>query len=174
MEARTTNPSERDAGFVAAAVGGALLAVSLFLDWYGFGRGFGEEGITGWTAFEVVDILLALIALAAIYAAIGPYLGRQPARSPDTYMAPLAAMALILVVVSLVNKPPVADGTTLEAGAWLALAGAIVMCLAALLASNRVALVIAPKDRTRDPVANVGRTPPPTARTGETETHDLG
>ena len=51
-----------DAGAAVAAGGAVLLLISLFLDWYGDDG----HGYSAWTLFEVIDLLLAAIALIAI------------------------------------------------------------------------------------------------------------
>ena len=52
-----------DIGPLIVAVGSLVLLVSLFLDWYG--------GETAWGAFEVADVLIAALAIAALVASIG-------------------------------------------------------------------------------------------------------
>jgi hypothetical protein len=138
-----------DGGRIVVAIGAALLFASLFVDWYGLDRDL--AGFTAWTAFELVDVLLALLALAAIVAAIEP-IARASSRIPATVAVAAGPAALLLVIVSIVNVPPAAQGfdSQLEVGAWLALAGAAVMCVGALLALNRVSLVVTPRERTGD------------------------
>jgi len=151
-----------DGGRVVVAIGGALLFASLFVDWYGFGRGPDGNGFSAWTAFELVDLLLALLALAAIAASIEP-LARENSRMPKGIAAAAGPAALLLVAVSLVNVPPAAQGfdSDLEVGAWLALAGAAIMCAGALLALNRISLVVTPRERSTE------------TRAHETQTHPL-
>lgn len=136
-----------DGGRLVVALGAVTLLVSLFLNWYGAGRGFGDEAFTAWTAFELVDLLLALLALAAIAAALEPMI-RGTSHIPDTVGAAAGPAALLLVIVSIINFPPAAQGfeAELEVGAWLALAGAAIMCVGALLALNRVSLVVTRRD----------------------------
>ena len=57
---RSSNAGPRglSAGPILLAIGAAALLVSLFLNWF-------KPELTAWTAFEIVDLLLALIALAA-------------------------------------------------------------------------------------------------------------
>ena len=50
-------------GPLVAGVGGLMLLVSLFLDWY--------ERVTGWTVFELADLLLAGLALWALFGLAG-------------------------------------------------------------------------------------------------------
>ena len=52
-----------DIGPLIVAVGSLVLLVSLFLDWYG--------DQTAWGAFEVADVLMAALAVAALVAAAG-------------------------------------------------------------------------------------------------------
>ena len=157
-----------DGGRIVIALGALLLLVSLFLDWYGFGRGPDGEGSSAWTAFELVDLILAALALAAIAAAAEPFVRSAP-RLPERTGAIAGPVALLLVAVSLINSPPAAQGfdSDIEIGAWLGLAGAAGMCAGALLAFNRVSLVVTPRERT------AAQTPPPPTRADETETRPL-
>ena len=60
------------------------------------------------------------------------------------------------------NVPPAAQGfdSKLEVGAWLALAGAAIMCAGALLALNRISLVVTPRERATDTRAHETQTQP--------------
>ena len=155
MNAASTD-SGIDGGRVIVAIGAALLFASLFVDWYGFGRGVDlanfdeaqDTGVTAWTAFELVDLLLALLSITAIAAALEPFV-RTSSRIPAGFTAAAGPAALLLVVVSIINEPPAAQGfdSQLEVGAWLALAGAAIMCAGALLAGNRISLVVTPRER---------------------------
>jgi hypothetical protein len=53
------NRGQLEAGPVVAAAGGLLAIASLFLDWY-------EPGISGWTAFEALDLMVAGAALGSL------------------------------------------------------------------------------------------------------------
>nr|MDP8943902.1 hypothetical protein [Actinomycetota bacterium] len=46
-------------GPLLAVLGAVLLLMSLFLEWY-------ETNLSGWTAFETLDLVLALAAVAGI------------------------------------------------------------------------------------------------------------
>ncbi len=167
MSPRTTDAGI-DGGRVIVAIGAALLFASLFVDWYGFGQGPDAEGFTAWTAFELVDVLLALLAVTVIVATLESLAGTG-SRVPSGLAAAAGPVALLLVVVSIVNVPPAAQGfdSQLEVGAWLALAGAAIMCAGALLASNRISLVVTPRENRPVP-------PSPTpAQADETETRPL-
>jgi peptidoglycan/LPS O-acetylase OafA/YrhL len=157
-----------DGGRIVVAIGAALLFASLFVNWYGFGQGPDADGFTAWTAFELVDLLLAVLALSAIAAALEPFV-RASSRIPAGFTAAAGPAALLLVVVSIINEPPAAQGfdAQLEVGAWLALAGAAIMCAGALLAGNRVSLVVTPRERASNAPA------PPPSPADETETRPL-
>ncbi len=118
-----------DAGAVVAAVGAVLLLVSLFLDWYGDR----DEGYTAWTVFEVIDLLLAGIALVTIStflsrAEIEPRLPRAP-------LLLLGSAALVLTASQLIDAPPAValSDFDLQTGAWLALAGSALLLAGAFM-----------------------------------------
>ena len=52
-----------EVGPILVALGAIVLLVSLFLDWYG--------GLTAWEAFEVVEVMLATLAVTALVIAAG-------------------------------------------------------------------------------------------------------
>ena len=172
MDQGRTTREGIDGGRIVVALGALLLLVSLFLDWYGFGRGSEGDGFSAWTAFELNDILLALLALAAIAAAVEPHVRARP-RLPETTGALAGPAALVLIAVSLVNVPPAAQGfdSELEIGAWLGLAGAAIMCAGALLAFNRVSLVVTPRERA---ASRPAAAPAPAREEAETRTMRLG
>lgn len=131
-------PRRIDAGDVLAALGGLLLALSLFLPWFG--------DANGWEAFETLDLVLAALALAAIAAAAAGA-GLLSAPSPRL-LAPLGALTLVVVVVQLVEPPPaIARDADLDAGAWLALAGAALVLLGGLLRIARVSVSVSVGER---------------------------
>jgi peptidoglycan/LPS O-acetylase OafA/YrhL len=129
-------PERINGGQALVAVGAIALIVSLFLTWY-------EPGRSAWTVFEVWDIALAAIAIAAL-AAIVPA-RRTDLRGeqivPERWLPALAAAALVIVIVSLINHPPAARGAP-RTGAWLALGAAVVLGAGAILSRARVSLVI--------------------------------
>ena len=172
---RGTSPI--DGGRLVVALGAILLLVSLFLDWYGFGRGPDGDGFTAWTAFELIDVILALLALAAIAAAAEAFVRRTP-RMPERAGAIAGVSALLLVAVSIINVPPAAQGfdSNLETGAWLALAGAAVMCAGALLALNRISVVVTRREHAPGADQRPGGAPVPPPSSGvaeETETRTM-
>jgi len=139
-----------DAGAVVAAAGAALLLVSLFLDWYGDDG----EGLSAWTIFEVIDLLLAGIALLAI----STFLSRadiEP-RLPQVPLLLLGGAALVLTASQLIDEPPAvtAGDFELQTGAWLALAGAALLLAGAFMSVARVSFSV----EHREPRVS---TPPP-------------
>jgi len=130
-----------DIGPVLLALGAVLLLVSLFLDWYG--------PLTAWNAFEVTDILLAALALAALAGALGLLVGDL--EYLDRRALPwIVGAAFVLVAAELLDKPPAAAGTdTLRTGAWIALASALAMVVGTVLSFSRVSLSVGVEGRDR-------------------------
>lgn len=129
-----------DAGPLIALLGAILLLVSLFLAWY-------EPSTEAWDAFEITDLLVAALAVAALLAALS-LLADVPGRIDSRWLPWLAAGALVLVVNALLSPPPGidADPTT---GLWLALAGAALLSAGALLvfASVSISFDVAARER---------------------------
>ena len=141
-------PRKIDAGEVLAAVGGLLVFVALFLAWF--------DGLSGWEAFEALDLVLAALALAAMGAAIASIAGSD-AWSPRV-LPWIGGLLLAIVVVQLIEPPPGAlhlevqstDGGAeffesdpeREAGAWLALAGSALVLLGGVLRLARISVTV--------------------------------
>ena len=159
-----------DAGRLVIALGALALLVSLFLDWYGAGRF--DATITAWTSFEVVDLLLAALSIAVLCAvAEGIALPHREPRMPPALLWFAGPFALLVVLVAIINPPPLVSGIdpTLEAGIWVALGGALVMTIGVALSTLRVSVVVGGRERSRagaDPRAET-RTMPP--EPGDTE-----
>src|SRR4051812_4798059 len=90
---------------VAAGAGGVALIASLFLPW--FSAGGGLRSFTGWELFVTIDVLLVACALAAIAGS-----------------APLAAAAAWIALLTVATR---AIGGGMQAGFYVALAGALLM-----------------------------------------------
>jgi hypothetical protein len=127
-----------EVGPILVALGAIGLLVSLFMDWYG--------PLTAWEAFEVVEVLLAALAVTALAIAVGllvpalEYLERR--------WLPLIVLGVaVLVAAELVNPPPAAGGESLDVGAWLAFGAAIVMLAGAVLSFGRVSFAVAVEGR---------------------------
>ena len=134
-------PARINAGSALAALGAVALLIGLFLDWY-------EPGVTAWTVFELVDLLLALLAVAAllIVAAAAARVGRPVGAS---WMLSVSIAALILVVEPMINNPPAVIGAGLEGGAWVSFGGAVAMVVGAVLSTNRISVEVSLAPRTR-------------------------
>ena len=127
-----------EVGPMLVALGAIALLASLFMDWYG--------PLTAWEAFEVVEVLLAVLAVAALLVAAGllvpdlEYLERR--------WLPLIVFGVaVLVAAELVNPPPAAVDDTLESGAWLAFGAALVMVAGAVLTFGRVSFAVSVEGR---------------------------
>jgi hypothetical protein len=127
-----------EVGPMLVALGAIVLLVSLFLDWYG--------PLTAWEAFEVVEVLLATFAFAALVVAAGlllpdlEYLERR-------WLPGIVLGVSVLVTAELVDPPPVAAGEALSAGAWIAFGSALAMLAGAVLTFGRVSFAVSVEAR---------------------------
>jgi hypothetical protein len=143
-------PERINAGQILVVVGAVALFVSLFLNWYE-GPFAGEGALSAWTAFELLDIVLAGLALVAIAAAV-PILREGPATLISSRWLPwLGLAAFVLVAVTLLNDPPGARDRGLEPGAWIGLAGAALLAVGGLLSFARVSLVVSMRPAHAEP-----------------------
>jgi hypothetical protein len=127
-----------EVGPILVALGAIGLLVSLFMDWYG--------PLTAWEAFEVVEVLLAALAVTALVIAAGLLL--PDLEYVERRWLPLVVLAVaVLVAAELVNPPPAAGEEALEAGAWLAFGAALVMLAGAVLSFGRVSFAVAVEGR---------------------------
>ena len=165
-----------DAGSGLVAVGAAVLLVSLFLDWY-------EPGLNAWSAFEIVDLALAGLAVAAIVGAAGP---PGPGAAMVRWGPLVSLAAFVLVAAQIVDLPPDLDGGR-EAGAWLALAATLAMGAGSALAVASISVTVDVKGRDRgpraaaddqrededdEPIEEAGRTPSAVADRREAAGHE--
>jgi hypothetical protein len=135
-------PTQLPVGPLVAALGAVVLLVSLFLDWY--------EGLTGFTVFEFVDIVLAACALLTLVALAGAMGVLRDSPLSSGMALVVAVFALAVVLVQLVNDPPAVAGGTgpdRDIGLWLAVAGAALMAAGAILATAHISLAIEPRER---------------------------
>ena len=135
-------------GPLAGAIGAAVVIVSLFMDWY--------DGVTGFTAFEVLDLVLVALSLATLLALAGQARA-CPSRAPPSRGTRCRCRSSTLVIVAsqLVNDPPLVVGEAGPAhavGSWLALGGATLMAAGSLLASTSISLAV--DVRRREPRAS--------------------
>ena len=117
-----------------AGLGGVLLLVALFLPWYdsvvivtrGSAGGTTRTSladVSAWGAFAVIDVLLALLAALAIAVPVVSVAARGPAKPIGIAVvaSALGWLGVLLVGFRLLDNPG-----PLRAGAWLALAGALI------------------------------------------------
>src|SRR5919204_2533829 len=144
-----------------AALGGLLLFVSLFMHWY-------QPALSAWTVFEVWDLVLAVLAIAAVWVAVVNVFWEAPLA--DRVLPVLGGGAFLIVVSQIVNQPPAAQGAHPEIGAWLALLGSALMAAAGVLDAANVSLSVtassAPRERGEQPARPARRRPgrPPPAQ----------
>jgi hypothetical protein len=138
-------PRRIDLGRAVLFAGSALLFISLFLDWY-------DPGLSAWEVFEALDLVLAALAVTGMVAALRPDL------MPPWAGVAVPFAALLIVFVQLVNDPPAAVGAPLGSGAWLALAGALLMAAGAALSLAAISVTVQVRERdVRRRVAAVDR-----------------
>jgi len=140
-------------GPLIVAVGSLVLLVSLFMDWY--------AGETAWGAFEVADVLLAALAVAALLASLGMI--AEEIQVLDGRWLPAAVLAAaLLVIAEILSPPPVVGGADPQEGAWVAFAATLVMLVGTVLSLGRVSFSFAIEGREPRRVAAVDHRPPPT------------
>ena len=136
-----------EVGPILVALGALVLLVSLFLDWYG--------ALTAWEAFEVVEVLLGSLAVAALVIAVGQLM--PDLEYVDRRWLPLVVLAVaVLVAAEIVDPPPAAGGEDPATGAWLAFGAALVMFAGTVLTFGRVRFAVSVEGReTRERVSVV-------------------
>ena len=145
-------------GEIVAGVAGAVLLLSLFLEWYTVrGR---AEGLTAWGAFAFVDLLVCLVALLGIALAVSQVAGRGPALpvAIGVITATLGLAATLLVLYRILNQPGPNDAIGVGAGAWIGLAACLGVFLGAWLSLSDE------RPRPADPVPPVPERRPTPAR----------
>ncbi|HET6868744.1 MAG TPA: hypothetical protein VFH80_22725 [Solirubrobacteraceae bacterium] len=130
---RTPDVTRFEAGAVLVAAGAVVLLISLFFDWY-------EPGRSAWQVFEVWDLVLAALALTALWAAAERAWSTRPL--PQRWLLVPGIAALVIVVESLVNHPPAAIGSGPMVGIWLALGASMAMAIGAGMSIARVSVAI--------------------------------
>ena len=123
------------------------MAASPFPDWYHLDTGDSHFQVSGWDAFEIVDLLLVGAAIATLI--IGARGSRWPGATAGLSLLGLGAAIAAIVAVQMIDKPPLLSGgleITLEIGAWMALAGALLVLVAGAFAT-RFSAGIAPTTR---------------------------
>ena len=108
--------------WLAAAGGVALIASLLVLPWYGEASGF--------EAFAVIDVLLALIAVVAIALGILQATQDGPAKpvAAGVLSVPLGFLGVLLVLYRLLDQP---GAGSVQAGAFVGLAATVAIAVGA-------------------------------------------
>jgi uncharacterized membrane protein len=111
-------------GDVVAGAGGVVLLVSLFLHWYGLDA----HALTAWRAFSVTDVLLAAGALLGVAVPVVTAIAGGPAKpmASDVLAVLGGALAVLVILFRLIDQPGDNRLVTVEAGAWVGLAGALI------------------------------------------------
>lgn len=110
----------RSGELLAGAAALVLLAAS-FLDWY-VPRGR-AAGVNAWSAFTVLDLLLAVVIALGVAVLILQVAGRGPALpvAVEVVTITLALATTLLVAYRLLDQPGPNDAIEVAAGAWLGL-----------------------------------------------------
>ena len=118
------------AGEWITALGGVALIVALFLPWYDEGAG----SPTGWESLAILDVILAIVGVAAVLVVVVTAVQRSPAvpLAMEALVCLAGFIALVLVVVRTANLPGDADGR--EIGLWLGLASVLVITAGSAIA----------------------------------------
>jgi hypothetical protein len=133
--------SNYDLSTVLVAIGAVAVLVSLFLDWYG------DPGQNAFTSFELTDWLLVALSVGALVV-----IGMESwsgGGTPNNRLAWICGMLAFLVVAQLLDPPPAARGMDREIGGWLALGGAALMVVGAVLAMAEISVTIDVAERER-------------------------
>jgi hypothetical protein len=146
-------------GPILVAVGALVLLVSLFLEWYG--------PLNAWAAFELVDVLLATLAVAGVLGAINAaapgidYVERR-------WLPIVVAAVIVLTAGEIIDPPPAAADLNADGlGAWLAFGAAALMLVGAVFSLGRVSLALNIEGRdVRRHVPTVDERPAATTESG--------
>ena len=127
-----------DAGTGLVAVGAVLLLVSLFIRWY-------DPGGDAWAVFESLDLVLAGAAVCGLLA-VAPRFGTG---GLGRALPIISVAAFAVVLVQLIDPPPVVRHSDLATGAWLALAATATMALGAILGAASISVTVDVRGRER-------------------------
>jgi len=110
-------------GELIAAAGGIALLVVMFLDWYELegGGGIRSIGLNAWQAFGLLDVILAIAALAGIGLAVVTAARRSPALpvAASVVTAAVGIAATLLVLYRILDQPGPNEFVAAELGAFL-------------------------------------------------------
>jgi hypothetical protein len=141
-----------DRGEMLAAVGGILLAISLFLSWYSLGNPnttlsgchgpstfhSGSTTCTGWSSLQVIRFLLLLAALAPVILGYIIVTGQALSWPRGELTAVVALAALTLVIFrGVIDKPGYPSGEISVTYGWfLAMLGGLMILVGAIWRSQ--------------------------------------
>jgi hypothetical protein len=127
-----------DAGTGLVAIGAVVLLVSLFIDWY-------KPGGDAWAVFETLDLVLAGAAICGLLA-VAPRFGTG---GLGRALPLISVAAFAVVLVQLIDPPPVVRHSDLATGAWLALGATATMSLGAILGAASISVTVDVRGRER-------------------------
>ena len=115
------------AGEWIALAGAIALIASLFLHWYGT-EGGGAE-VTAWQAFGILDVVLVLLALVPVALFATQATRSSPAIPVFFSVMTIVAgvLAVLLILLRIVFQPGPNALVSVEPGAWLGLAAAVLV-----------------------------------------------
>lgn len=115
------------AGEWLAAAAAVAIAVTLALPWYGARAG--EDTVTGFESFAVIDVLLLVVAAVGLTLAILQATRTSPALPVafGVLTVTTGLIAVLLVLYRLINEPGPDDFIEVRAGAWLGLAAVVAL-----------------------------------------------
>jgi hypothetical protein len=137
---------ELDRGEMIAAIGGILLAVSIFLSWYSLGNSNAHlnschgpnTSCSGWNALTILRYLLLLAAIAPAilaYIIIRGHALSWP-RGELTAVTALAALTFILFR-GVIDKPGSPSGEiSIDFGWWIGLLGGLLILMGSIWRSR--------------------------------------
>jgi len=155
------------AGEWIAGISGLVLLVALFLPWYGDDAG----SRTGWQSLGALDVVLGVVALAALAIPVVTAVQRAPAvpLAHESLTVLVGLLALVLVLIRVLNMPDWAAER--EWGLWVGLAGTLGIVVGGLTAMRDERLTRGERhtDLTGVPVAaqrEIETLPPPRPEAG--------
>jgi hypothetical protein len=120
-------------GELVAGAAGVVLLAAMFLNWYAVSSG--DDSLTAWGAFSVVDVLLAVVALLGVALALSEVIGRGPSLpvALGVITTTLALAGTLLLAYRIINQPGPNDLISVEAGAYVGLLASLGVFLGAWL-----------------------------------------
>ena len=127
MSLRRLRPGE-----LLAAAGAICLIVALALPWYENAEG----KLSAWSTFGPAVVLLILATIAALVLFFATLAERSPGLpvAAGVWSVVLALIGLVAAIVRVLERPD--HATSLCAGAWLALVGAVAMLVGSWLSMS--------------------------------------